>query len=248
MMTADIHTLTGAYAVDALSGEERAMFEQHLTDCAACAQEVRELQATAAQLGQAAAAQPPADLKRRVLAEIGTTRQLPPEVPVEREPTAGVSRPRVNRWPLRAALAAAAAAAAAGVFGVQDYQKASQLQQEQAQAAGMAAVLSAPDAHTVRAPGVTGGIGTVVVSRSQDKAVFLASGMPRVAPDHTYQLWFIGSNGAVSAGLLQPDGGDRIRPVITGGPGDAAKIGVTVEPAGGSRQPTTQPVLLLNLA
>ena len=41
-MSADLHTLTGAYAADALSGTERLAFERHLDDCPACAQEVRE--------------------------------------------------------------------------------------------------------------------------------------------------------------------------------------------------------------
>jgi anti-sigma factor RsiW len=36
-MTADLHTLTGAYVLHALSESERAAFERHLADCAACA-------------------------------------------------------------------------------------------------------------------------------------------------------------------------------------------------------------------
>ena len=53
MSTAELHTLTGAYALHALPEDERVAFERHLGACEACAQEVRELSATAARLGLA---------------------------------------------------------------------------------------------------------------------------------------------------------------------------------------------------
>ncbi|EOD68417.1 zf-HC2 domain-containing protein, partial [Amycolatopsis vancoresmycina] len=61
-MTAELHTLTGAYALDAVSDVERAEFERHLGACAACRQEVAELRATGARLGVAASADPPPSL------------------------------------------------------------------------------------------------------------------------------------------------------------------------------------------
>ena len=79
-MTADLHTLTGAYAAHALSDAERLAFERHLDACPACAQEVRELGETAARLGAAVATPPPAALWERVRAEAAATRQLPPVV------------------------------------------------------------------------------------------------------------------------------------------------------------------------
>ena len=74
----DLHTLTGAYAVDALPEEERARFEAHLGVCDACTQEVRELQATASRLGATAVTAPPPGLRDRVLAEVATVRQERP--------------------------------------------------------------------------------------------------------------------------------------------------------------------------
>ncbi|HEV3013215.1 MAG TPA: zf-HC2 domain-containing protein [Actinomycetota bacterium] len=79
-MSADLHTLTGAYAAHALSDTERLAFERHLDACPACAQEVRELTETAARLGGAVAAPPPPDLWDRVRAEALVTRQLAPVV------------------------------------------------------------------------------------------------------------------------------------------------------------------------
>lgn len=247
-MTADIHTLTGAYALDALTDPERAAFERHLELCSGCAQEVHELRVTAAQLGLATAIQPPEELKQRVMTAITTTRQLPPEVPEPAAP-AQVIPLRARRWPLRAALAAAAAAVVvAGTFGVQAYDARNQLQQAQSEVAGITSVLGANDARTASAAGLTGGTGTVVLARSQNKAVFMAAGLPGVPADRTYQVWVIGSQGPVSAGLLQAGSDNRMRPIIADGLNNADKIGVTVEPAGGSKQPTTQPVMLLKLA
>ena len=47
-MTVDIHTLAGAYALDALNDLERAAFARHMTECEACAQEVAEYLETTA--------------------------------------------------------------------------------------------------------------------------------------------------------------------------------------------------------
>jgi len=57
----------------------------------------------------------------------------------------------------------------------------------------------------------------------------------------TYQLWVIGPDGARSAGLLS--GASQAGPVLASGvqPGD--RIGITVEPAGGTSSPTTTPVI-----
>jgi anti-sigma factor RsiW len=95
-MTPDIHTLTGAYAADALSDDERRSFEAHLDECDACAQEVAELQATAAMLGAASFEPPPPSLRDAVLAEIDQVRQEPPAVPSADERPAARSRPAVR--------------------------------------------------------------------------------------------------------------------------------------------------------
>ena len=77
-MSPDIHTLTGAYATHSLPEWEEREFQAHLADCAACAAEVAELEATTARIGAALATPPPPELKARVMAQINQTRQLPP--------------------------------------------------------------------------------------------------------------------------------------------------------------------------
>ena len=88
-----------------------------------------------------------------------------------------------------------------------------------------------------------GGTVTVVVAAGQQAAVVSATGMRPLPSAQTYQLWVIGPDGARSAGLLSGTG--RAGPVLASGvvPGD--RIGITVEPAGGTSGPTTTPVIVV---
>ncbi len=112
-MTVDTHTLSGAYALDALEPGEVAAFEEHLAGCAACRQEVAEFRLVAAELAGAESFAPPPELRDRILAKAAHTRQLPPWCetcrsarPAARHaaPPAGSSQPR-PRWSSRSAVA-----------------------------------------------------------------------------------------------------------------------------------------------
>ncbi|MEV6857914.1 anti-sigma factor [Streptomyces microflavus] len=246
MTTADLHTLTGAYALHALPEDERREFERHLGDCEACTQEVRELSATAARLGLAVAETPPRELRERVLREITTVRQEPP-APGRRGRT--VTTGRTGRWSTYALAACIAAAAAFGGVAVWQNQVAQDARQEANQATRqneqLAQVLSAPDAKTTSGELTGGARGTVVVSQGQNRAVFLASGMERPPSGKVYQLWFNDEGTMRSAGLMNPAASDDA--VLLDGPVDRATgMGITVEPAGGSAEPTSDPVALMD--
>ncbi|MEA5357899.1 anti-sigma factor [Amycolatopsis sp., V23-08] len=239
-MTAELHTLTGAYALDAVSDVERAEFERHLGECPACRQEVEELRATGARLAVAEAVEPPAELRARVLAEVTRTRQLPPRV------TAAVAPGRARTWQVRVALlGAAAAAVVAVVFGVHTAASDRQLDAAQQEQASLNSVLTAPDASTLKGSGLAGA--TLVVSRGQGKAVLLASGFPALDQGHAYQVWFTGADGTRSAGLMQPESPHQMRPMLAAIPPGTDHIGITVEPAGGSAAPSTAPVSTISL-
>ena len=79
-MSADIHALSGAYAVDARRTSSEPAFERHLEACPTCAQEVRELEATTARLGAAAASPPPPELWDRIRAAGPGYPPVPPVV------------------------------------------------------------------------------------------------------------------------------------------------------------------------
>ncbi|MFJ1928894.1 MULTISPECIES: anti-sigma factor domain-containing protein [unclassified Streptomyces] len=254
MSNAGLHTLTGAYALHALPETERREFERHLGDCEACSVEVRELSETATRLGLAVSATPSRDLRERVLREITTVRQEPPSSGRRARSggTAGRSggAGRWSRFALAACLAAAAGFGGVAVWQNQEAQDArSDARASEQRSARVAEVISAPDARTDSATLSDGAKGTVVVSRSQDRAVFLASGLAKAPGGKVYQLWFEDSGTMRSAGLMQATGpSSTTYATLLDGPVDAATgMGVTVEPAGGSEQPTSTPLALMKL-
>ncbi|MFJ3921599.1 anti-sigma factor [Streptomyces sp. NPDC090022] len=243
--TTDAHTLAAAYALGALEDDERRAFEEHLQACEACRLEAAEFKATAARLAAAAAQPPPAAAKARVMAAIDGVRQLPPHIPVPAAAPAlgGILRRRA----VSLALAASVAAAALGGVAVWQSQNADDLEQQARQAQQqldeVSAVLAAPDASTVHGKAANGALTTVVASEQQNKAVFTAANLPAPGAGKTYQLWLDHDGTMRPAGLIHGDG----TVILTGNPADASAVGLTLEPAGGSPQPTTDPLLLMTL-
>ncbi|MEY9910377.1 anti-sigma-K factor RskA [Catenulispora sp. MAP12-49] len=242
-MDPEVHSLTGAYVCHALEPAELEAFERHLAQCPTCVQEVAELQETAALLASAAAQTPPARLKAAVDARIAVTRQIPPiisHVPARQSER----RPR-RRWftALGWGLAAGLAAVVA-VLGVRLNDQQNQIDQARERGTAITSLLAAPDVHAESVSVSTGGNGRVLVSRSRDEAAITVSGLSQLSPGKVYQLWMMGPSGARSGGLV-PVKSEAFDSVLAHGLGDAQTIGLTVEPAGGSAQPTTAPVMLL---
>jgi len=239
----DLHTLTGAYALDAIDGAERERFEHHLNRCQSCGQEVQGLQETATRLALAVARVPPPGLKAAVLAGAARTRQHSPL-----SDTRPAAEPRLARRPRVAVAFAAVATVLVVVLAVALVLQRRQLNSERAEQRAVAAVLAAPDARILTGPASVGGTATIVVAARRHELVFTSAGLPVLASSKVYQLWLIGPSGAASAGLLPEASQGRTAPVLASGlvPGD--EVGVTVEPAGGTRQPTTKPIVLIKVA
>ena len=253
VMRDDLHVLSGSYVLDALSESERDSFERHLQHCPLCQDEVRGLRETATRLGLAKTLDPPPKLRPRVLAAAYRTRQLPPltgeRIGPERRrarltrlfaASQGRAQPRVSVPRLAAALAAASLVIVVAL-GVTQAMTRHQPGGAPTASAAISRVVTAPDARTETERTSAGGTVTVVVSADQQAAVVSSTGMRSLPSAQTYQLWVIGPHGARSAGLLS--GAGRAGPVLASGvePGD--RIGITVEPAGGTSSPTTTPVI-----
>ncbi|MFD3310487.1 anti-sigma factor domain-containing protein [Streptomyces sp. NPDC058694] len=247
MTSADLHTLTGAYALHALSDEEREVFKRHLAACEPCAQETAELSATAARLGLAVSLTPRPVLREQVLRRITTVRQETLREPILPRAARTARRGRLlSRWALAACLAAAATLGGTAVWQHQRAEDAQeQAQQAEQRTDRIAAVLAAPDART-RATTLPGGAtGTVTVSDRQDKAVFVVSGMADPPRGKVYQLWFEDDGTMRSAGLMDPGRSDQ-SVLMHGALDGASGMGITIEPTGGSQQPTSTPLALMN--
>ncbi|MFF1924887.1 anti-sigma factor domain-containing protein [Streptomyces sp. NPDC058221] len=257
MSNAGLHTLTGAYALHALPDAERREFERHLGDCEACSVEVRELSETATRLALAVSMTPSRELRERVLREVQTVRQESPSSGRRaRSGGAGGGRDgmgRAGRWSKFALAACLAAAAGFGGIAVWQNQEAQDARKDaratQQRSERVSEVIAASDARSSSATLSDGVKGTVVVSRSQDRAVFLASGLERAPGDKVYQLWFDDGGTMRSAGLMQAAGpSSTTYASLLDGPVDGATgMGITVEPAGGSKQPTSTPLALMKL-
>lgn len=243
----DLHLLTGAYAADAVTGAELAEFERHLERCSSCAEEVRGLRETTARLGMATAIAPPPWMRDQVLATTSGTRQLPPPsrkvVPIDGSRRLTRMRHAVSRPVAVAAMSAMAAAVI--VLAVFQVNTRDQLHQAQSSASAVVAVLSAPDAHIERSHATVGGTVTAVISRKDSEAVITTAGMPAAGRSKIYQLWVITADGARSAGLMSGGTTGATSPVLAADVKSGDSLAITIEPAGGSSQPTTTPVVLL---
>jgi hypothetical protein len=245
----DLHVLTGSYSLDALPEPERAEFERHLQHCPSCDAEVRGLRETAARLAMARAQPPPPGMEQRVLAGAYRTRQLPP-LPGDRLRAAREQRRtqlarrfagRPGRITRRAAAFAAAASVAAAVaLGLTQVSTQHQLESTRASGAAITQVVTAPDARIETTRTRAGGSVTVVTSAALREAVVAATGMVSPPAGRVYQVWVMGSSGTRSAGLMAGASTLLASALV---PGD--RIGITVEPAGGTSKPTTTPVAVL---
>lgn len=236
----DLHILTGAYAADALEDIEREKFEHHMNRCQPCENEVRGLRETTTRLALSVARPPPPELKARVLTAAARTRQLPAATDGR-----AAARHRARRMPRLAVAAVAAGMAVVIALGITLANTKRDLDSAQAQQHALAAVLNSPDASLVSTRTTMGGTATVVVSRRLREIIFTSEGLPALPDSKVYQLWLMAPHHIVSAGLLPVASGGRTAPVLASGLITGDRIGLTVEPAGGTAQPTTRPIVVI---
>ncbi|MCI0156382.1 anti-sigma factor [Leifsonia shinshuensis] len=237
-------------------------------------QEAREFEEVAAQLAAAAEpVQPPAELKAALFAKLDSTPQLPadtvqeasdrpqkpapapaehvpaehvPQLPAERQTSA--ERRADRRWFQRPAVILAAAAAAvilfvAGTFFGVGLAGTDTYQHEQATA--LAAINAAPDAQRASSAVSGGGTATLVWSAQLGRSAVIATDLPKLADDKTYELWYIKDGAATPAGTMDSSGTAASWRVLDGAMTAGVTVGMTVEPDGGSPKPTTQPILAI---
>ncbi|MCM3534072.1 anti-sigma factor [Cellulosimicrobium funkei] len=237
----DVRDLLPAYALDAVDDVERRAVERLLAADPDARRELDEYRDVVAAFTVESA--PPPALRDAVLARVAASADAAPSAG---ESTGGVvvdlaaaRRARRRRWTgLAAAVAAVVAVAVPTTVAVRATQEQSRLE---ARADAIERMLADPDA-TILHGDVAGG-GQASVLAAGDDMYFRASDLPDAGDDRDYQLWVVEPDGAVvSAGVLDVQDGSTSR-LVQGEPG--VGMAVTVEPAGGSEQPTTDPVVAL---
>ncbi|MDL5206494.1 anti-sigma factor [Streptomyces sp. ALI-76-A] len=236
----DPHLAAGAYVLHALPPAEEAAFENHLAGCEDCRADVAAFMEITASLASAENAAVRPQLRARALDAISRIPQDQPRHPYP------VARYRAVRFAL--AVSIAATALLGGVAAWQ-YSQADEARVQSARAhtanRALTDVVTAPDAtlHTGTLTG--GGTAAVVVSRSKARAVFAADDLPVLAEDKVYELWYAAEAGDLRPAGLLPGTAERPSRVLEGPLAGAVAVGITIEPAGGSRQPTTDPLALI---
>jgi anti-sigma-K factor RskA len=235
--------LKDAYALGALPEEEREEFERYLAAHPDLQAEMEELSTVAGLLVFSVPEQePPPELRRRIMATVEAEAARPAE--------AAPSPARRRSWlaGLREAMGvrdlalAAAAVLVVGLFcwgvllqgEVRDLQGRVQSLQSQPQGPQMIALGGAGTEQGARAE---------LVTLKGDRAVLVAENMPPAPEGKTYQIWVIKGDTPKPSGLFDSRG-DSVAAVVENPVEGADAVAVTIEPEGGSKEPTTDPMLV----
>jgi hypothetical protein len=222
-------------ALGALPAAEARRVAAHVSGCADCTREYAELRGAADALGYGAAA--PLDevqsarLKARVMRAVrGENGSAAPPAR---------ARNAALPWGL-----AAAAAIAALAFGLQSANLRSQVAALQSQRAQIA-VLQRTVAPGSRHFAVAGG--EIVTSGGR---LLLALRVPAAPPGKVYQAWTLraGAKTMTPSVTFQPDASGLAVVELPESAAGVSVVAVSVEPEGGSRAPTSKPVLVRKIS
>jgi anti-sigma-K factor RskA len=239
------------YALGALTGQERLGLEKHLQECADCREELVKLRGDAALLAfSAGGPKPPARSRERLMAAIAK----------EPRPIRVLQRARKSWWNVLEWAVAVAAVVLVLLLSKQNGELRNRISGLQANFAGdeqqllqakqLIASLTSTDAQhftLVASKAPPQPQGKAIYLRSSGTVLFLASNMPQLPAQKTYELWLIPASGApIPAGLFRPDShGDAtvVKPPLPAGV-EAKAFAITIEPESGSPAPTSQPIMV----
>jgi len=268
----DFAELSAGHALDALSADDEQAYQQAL----AAHPEWEELVDTDAQvagfLAEGAGEEvPPADVRDRLLAQIGSLPQrmpvaaastpedvvqpesaFAPEPVVEREPivagppTEAIQAVQRRNWTRGLFALVASAALLVGIgWGVGSIME---QVRTPAQVQALEQIEAAPDGQSATGQFTDGGEAEVHWSPSLGKVVLTTDDAPKIADGRTFELWFVRGDEPIAAGTFDPS--DEVTALLDGDfkPGDV--IAITVEQAGGSPdgKPTTEPIVAIPTA
>ncbi len=247
MNHAEAIELAGLYVLDALDPAERAQVDAHLASCAEAHDEFTHVGAVVPAL--ATLADPvgaPAALKNKVLADYRAGAGVAAWKPA----LAATTRPARSSWLGWAAAAAAVLLLAVTAGWAYTAQSRADAEAHRAQVLAQAInIMSSPHSQSAVLHGVAqadGAHGVAAIDRSGAGYLVLVD-LPAAPAGQAYQAWYITNHLPTSAGLLHlEDGGFAALNLSIQGTVD--QVALTLEPAGGSLQPTSDPILIGELS
>lgn len=234
--------LKDAYVLDALPDEERRSFEDYLAAHPERQAEIDELGAVAGLLAFSPHEQEPSqELRRRVMDVVEA--EAAPRQRSRRSLFAGLGE-------YLGARGLALGAAAVLVIGLLSWNVLLQNQVQDLRGAVKDAQTrrQVQQTQTIELQGSWAEQGTnaEVAAIDKNRVLLVAEDMPSVPENKTCQIWVIHDDVPKPSGLFQP-GSKMTATAITSSIKKADAIAVTVEPAGGSKKPTSDPVLAAKL-
>ena len=242
MDRARFEELKDAYVLDALTDEERREFEEHLAANPERQAEVDELGAIAGLLAlYPQEHEPPPELRQKIM-EVVEAEATPSGTEDSSSRPASGWLGGLLAW--RQVALGAATVLVVGLLSwnvvlqsdVQDLQGQVQSMQESEEARTVALQGTGP-AQDARAE---------LISTSDTRAVLTVENMPDVPEGKTMEIWVIKNDVPKPSGLFDPSS-DAVAAIVEEPVEGADAIAVTVEPEGGSPQPTTDPMLSAKL-
>ncbi|MCR2762585.1 anti-sigma factor [Microbacterium sp. zg.B48] len=258
----DFAELAAGYVLHALSPEDTDAFRAARRQHPEWEHYVTADAATAALLAEAVVeVQPPQGVRAALLVQIaGSGRPvevaplspdtaadspLPPAEPPRRTSSGGTGAPAPGGWRPRAWFTLAASLVLLVGVGWGAVFVGQQLNPP-ASVVALNEIEAAPDAQAETVTLPEGGEATAHWAESVGKVVLVTDGLPEIAEDKSYELWFVRDGEPISAGVFAADDGSATA-LLSGAmePGDV--IAVTVEVAGGSPTglPTTDPIVAI---
>ena len=246
--------LKDAYVLGALPEEERLSFEDYLAAHPERQAEIDELGAVAGLLAFSPQEQEPSPELRNRIMEVVEAEAAP-----RRDTRRSVSARIGDYLSVRSLALGAAALLVIGLLSwnvmlqgqvedlqgrVQDAQ--GQVQDLQAQVEQDKRQLQQSRTIALEGSWADQGANAELASIHKNQIILVARDMPSVPEDRTCQIWVISDDVPKPSGLFRPDGNMTAAP-ITNSIKKGDVIAVTVEPAGGSKKPTSDPVLLAKL-
>jgi hypothetical protein len=230
------------YLLGVLESEQASEISDHLSrQCSVCLERLKDSSKVIESLSELVElTPPPPDLKERILA------------------LAAPPKPRRSQWPAAFALACAASLILL-FYGLHEHQAREdqgqtlqELIRQRNELRSTLAILSEADTKTVSfgQEAKPDPQGRVFISRSGG-VVFLGNRLPHLEAGKTFEFWLVPAKGNPQpAGLFKTNAQGIAVNVLAQSitPADYAAVAVSIEPSGGSPQPSSKPILVVPLA